>query len=56
MSQKEHISTDKIVKGYEFNLGVDYPKILDSYQYTGIQSIYFTKAVETINKMLTEKD
>lgn len=54
-SHTKNISTDLVVKGYDFNQGVDYEKILKSYETTGIQSIYLTHAIDTINKMLYEK-
>jgi len=42
------------VSGYDFNLGVDYDKILDSYSTTGFQATHFAKAVDIINKMIKE--
>ena len=43
------------IKGYDFNEGVDYDKILDSYLTTGFQATHFSKAIEIINKMIKEK-
>jgi deoxyhypusine synthase len=43
------------VKGYEFNNGIDYNKILDSYLTTGFQATHLAKAIEIINKMIDEK-
>lgn len=43
------------IKGYEFNRGIDYEKLLDSYATTGIQASNFAKAVEIINEMIKEK-
>jgi deoxyhypusine synthase len=40
----EHNLTE--VKGYDFNQGIDYSKILDSYLTTGFQATHFGKAVE----------
>ena len=40
------------IKGYDFNKGIDYEKILDSYGSTGIQASNFAKAVEIINEMI----
>ncbi|CAD5216536.1 unnamed protein product [Bursaphelenchus xylophilus] len=40
------------VKGYDFNHGIDYNKILESYLYTGFQATHFGKSVEVINKMI----
>jgi deoxyhypusine synthase len=43
------------VRGYDFNKGTDYDKILDSYASTGFQATHFAKAAEIINKMIDEK-
>lgn len=42
---------DKVV-GYEWNQGVDYNKLLDSYLHTGFQATSFGLAVKEINKMI----
>jgi deoxyhypusine synthase len=39
------------VKGYNFDLGVDYNKILDSYETTGFQAVNLAKSFEIIRKM-----
>lgn len=43
------------VKGYEFNDGVDYEKILKSFSSTGFQATHLGKAIEIIEKMVKEK-
>ena len=43
------------IKGYDFNEGVDYEKILDSYESTGIQASNMYKAIEIINEMISSK-
>ncbi len=43
------------IKGYDFNKGVNYEKILGSYKSTGIQASNFSRAVEIINKMILNK-
>jgi len=43
------------VKGYDFDKGVDFEKILDSYSSTGAQASNFAKAVEIINEMIKNK-
>lgn len=44
------------VKGYDFNDGVNYHKLLQSYARSGFQASNFGHAVEQINKMVsTEK-
>ncbi|XP_053380791.1 deoxyhypusine synthase-like isoform X2 [Mercenaria mercenaria] len=40
------------VKGYDFNEGIDYHKLLQSYTRSGFQAQNFGKAVEEINKMI----
>lgn len=34
------------VKGYDFNKGIDYARIMESYLTTGFQATHFGKAVE----------
>jgi deoxyhypusine synthase len=41
-----------IVKGYEFNNGVDYDKLLSSFLYSGYQATNFGLAIQEINKMV----
>lgn len=43
------------VHGYDFNKGVDYDKILDSYLTTGFQATHLHRAIELIKKMRKEK-
>lgn len=40
------------VAGYEWNNGVDYSKLLQSYVHSGFQSTSFGQAIDEINKML----
>jgi deoxyhypusine synthase len=40
------------VQGYDFNQGIDYDKILQSYYTTGFQALHFGRAVKSINRML----
>ncbi len=54
LRDSEEISGED-VKGYDFNNGKDYEKLLDGYLTTGFQATHFAKAVEIINKMLKEK-
>jgi len=44
--------TSPIVEGYDFNKGVDYEALLDSYITTGFQAQEFGKAINEINRML----
>ena len=43
------------VKGYDFNKGVDYHALLQSYKYSGFQATNFGLAVEEINKMISKR-
>ncbi len=43
------------IRGYDFNRGIDYEKLLDSYLTTGFQATHLFKAIELINKMIKEK-
>ena len=53
LSAGNEISKDKpIVKGYDFNNGIDYEKIIESYATTGLQATIMSQAIEEINKMI----
>ena len=43
------------IKGYDFNQGVDYDKLLDSFLTTGFQATHLARAIELIKKMRKEK-
>lgn len=43
------------VCGYDFNEGVDYNKLVDSFATTGFQATHFARAVEITNAMIKEK-
>ncbi len=43
------------IKGYDFDKGLDYSKLLDSFATTGAQASNFSKAVEIIKEMKKEK-
>ena len=40
------------VKGYDFNKGIDYEKIFESYASTGIQATALSQGIDIINKMI----
>jgi len=42
------------IRGYDFDNGVNYEKLIDSLASTGFQASHFAKAVEIINKMVKE--
>src|SRR3989344_1510048 len=43
------------IKGYEFNNGLDYDKLLDSLYTTGFQATNLGKAIEIIKNMRKDK-
>jgi deoxyhypusine synthase len=42
------------IKGYDFNQGVDYEKLLESYESMGIQASNMHKSIEIIKEMISE--
>lgn len=44
-----------VIKGYDFNSGVDYEKILESFSSTGFQASHLDKAIKIINEMIEVK-
>lgn len=45
-----------IIKGYDFNEGINYDALLDQYMSTGFQASHFAQAVQQINTMLTIRE
>lgn len=43
------------IRGYDFNEGINYDKIIDSYGSTGMQAANLSKAIEIVNNMLKDK-
>src|SRR3989344_8852828 len=43
------------IKGYDFNQGIDYPKIIASYSATGYQATNLSRAIDVTNKMIESK-
>lgn len=43
------------VKGYDFNQGVDYSKLIESFSTTGFQATHLSKAIGIVNKMIEDK-
>ncbi|KAG5451633.1 Deoxyhypusine synthase [Clonorchis sinensis] len=44
------------VKGYDFNKGVEFSAIMDSFRSTGFQATHFARAVDVINMMLDRRE
>ncbi|MEK6908956.1 MAG: deoxyhypusine synthase [Nanoarchaeota archaeon] len=42
------------IRGYDFNLGVDYSKIIESFESSGFQATHLSKAIEITNKMIAD--
>src|SRR4030042_3641641 len=43
------------IKGYDFNKGIDYEGIIDSFSSTGIQASNLSKAISLVNEMVDSK-
>ena len=55
MKSKDMPANSQKVVGYDFNNGVDYRKLLESYAISGFQATNFGLAVEEINKMVSQQ-
>src|SRR3989344_1469374 len=55
LRESEEPENPTYVKGYDFNQGVDYDKLLDSFLTTGYQATHLAQAIELIKKMRKEK-
>ena len=53
--RKSQEITGTAIRGYDFDKGVDYDKIIDSFATTGFQAAHLSKAIQIINKMREEK-
>ncbi len=42
------------VRGYDFNLGVNYSRLMESFETTGFQASHLSKAIEITNKMVLD--
>lgn len=47
------LSDKPAVAGYDFNQGVDYERLLQSYATTGFQATHLSRAVHQVNQMVT---
>lgn len=45
-----------VVRGYEWNNGIDYDQLLGSYVHSGFQATNLGKAIEEVNKMVGLND
>jgi len=53
--KKSEEITGVSIKGYDFNQGIDYSKLIDSYASTGFQASNLSKAIEIIKEMRKKK-
>lgn len=53
--RKSHEIRGIKIKGYDFNKGVDYEEILDSYGSLGLQANNFNRAISIINEMISSR-
>ena len=49
----KYLETFPKVRGYDFNEGLDYEKLFDSYLHTGVQAYSLAKGIDIINKMIS---
>jgi deoxyhypusine synthase len=43
----------EVIKGYDFNKGINYEKIIDSFSSTGFQASHLSQAIEIVKEMIT---
>lgn len=53
--KSEEITNASIIKGYDFNEGINYEKMFQTYKYMGFQAESLGKSIDIINKMITWK-
>merc|ERR1719187_2515989 len=56
VKSEEMSEGSQTVKGYDFNTGIDYHALLQSYKYSGFQATNFGLAVEETNKMISKRE
>ncbi len=42
-----------VVKGYDFNQGVNYENLIKSFATTGLQATHLHKAIQIVNEMIS---
>lgn len=52
-SDDNYVKGADVVKGYDFNDGVDYDKLFEMYKTTGIQATALGSSIDIINKMIS---
>ncbi len=51
-SDEAFITDKNIIKGYDFNNGINYDKMFEMFKYTGFQATNLALAIEEVNKMV----
>jgi deoxyhypusine synthase len=51
-SDTSFITDKNIIRGYDFNNGVDYDRMFECFKYTGFQATALANAIEEVNKMV----
>jgi len=51
-SDNGFVLSGDVVRGYDFNQGMDYDKLFDSYKHTGVQATSLGTSIDIINKMI----
>lgn len=52
MKKSESLEFNEVIKGYDFNQGIDYSKLFSSYKVMGFQGSALGKSIEIINEMI----
>ena len=55
LRESEELEGNAIVNGYDFNNGVDYGKIVESYATSGFQATHLSRAIEITREMIRDK-
>ena len=50
--ESKDLTDGEVVRGYDFNKGIDYEKVFASYRHTGFQATSLGLAIEEVNKMI----
>ena len=50
--KSKDLTGGEVVRGYDFNDGIDYQKVFASYRHTGFQATSLGLAIEEVNKMI----
>lgn len=52
-SEEDYTKDALPIKGYDFNNGVDYDKLFETFKHTGIQATALGNAIDIVNKMIS---